>query len=55
MNIRFEGKEIRQGNGFEYLGGMITGDGKLEADGQRRIQVGANGWKDLMADRKISR
>ena len=30
MNTRLEGKEIRQGNGFEYLGGTLTGDGKSE-------------------------
>ena len=42
MNIRFEGKEIRQGDRFEYLRGTVTGDGKSEAEVQRRIQVGVN-------------
>ena len=37
MNIRLEGKEIKQGNRFEYLGGTVTGDGKSETEGQRRI------------------
>ena len=39
-------------------GGTVTGDGKLEAEVQRRIQVGVNAWRrvdGLMADRKISR
>jgi len=27
FNIMLEGKEIRQGNGFVYLGGKVTGDG----------------------------
>ena len=58
MNIRLEGKETRQGNGFEYLGGTVTGDGKYEAEVPRRVQVGANAWRRVewvMADRKISR
>ena len=46
----FEGKEIRQGNRFEYLGGTVTGDDKSEAEVWRRIQVGANvcrgGWRE---------
>jgi len=53
-----EGKEIRQGNGFENLGGTVTGGGISEADVRRRIQVGVNAWKKVegvMADRKICR
>ena len=36
----------------------MTGDGKSEAEVQRRNQVGANSWRrveGLMVDRKISR
>ena len=36
----------------------MTGDGKSEAEVQRRIKVGANAWwwvEGVMADRKISR
>ena len=58
MNIRFEGKEIRQGNRFEYLRETVTGDVKSEAEMRRRIQVGANAWRveeGVMSDRKISR
>ena len=56
MNSRLDGKEIRQGNRFEYLGGTVTGDGQSEAEVGRRIQVGANAWRrveGVMADRKI--
>ena len=58
MNIRLEGKEIRQGNRFEYLEGTVTWDGKSETEVQRRIQVGVNAWRSVegvMEDRKISR
>ena len=58
MNFRLEGKEIRQGNGFAYLEGTVTGDGKSEAEVWRRIQVSVNVWRrveGVMADRKISR
>ena len=41
MNIRLDGKEIRQRNRFEYLGETVTGDGKSEAEVLRRIQMGA--------------
>ena len=44
MNIGFEGKEIRQGNSFEYLGRTVTGDCKSEAE-MWRIQLGVNAWR----------
>ena len=43
MNIRFEGKDVRQGNRFEYHGGTVTRDGEAEVG--RRIQVDANVWR----------
>ena len=55
---RLAGREIRQGNRFEYLGGTVTRDGKFEAEVWRRIQVAANAWRrveGVMVDRKISR
>ena len=58
MNIRLEGKAIRQGNRFEYLGGTVVGDGRSGAEMLRRIQVGTNAWRrveGLIADRKILR
>ena len=42
MNTKLEGKDIRQGNRFEYLGGTVTGDGKSKAEVRRRIQVVVN-------------
>ena len=58
MNIRLEGKDTRQRNMFEYLGGTVTGDGKSEAEVRGRNQVGVNAWRrveGVIADRKISR
>ena len=58
MNIRLEGKEIRQGNRFEYLGGTVSGYGKSEAEVWRRIQVGVNAWRrvgGVMADKDIKK
>ena len=55
INIWLKGKEIRQGNRFECLGGTVTGDGKSEAEVRRRIQVGVHVWRKVegvMADRK---
>ena len=44
-NIRLEGMEIKQGNRFEYLGETVIGDGKSEAEVQRRIQQSRlNAW-----------
>ena len=57
MNIKLEGKEIRQGNRFEYLGETVIGDGKLEAKVRKRSQVGTNVWswvEAVMEDSKIS-
>ena len=43
MNVRLEGKEIRKGNRFEYLGGeTVSWDGKSAEKVRKRIQVGAN-------------
>ena len=57
LNIRFEGKEIKQVDGFGYLGGMVTEDGHSAAKVRRRTQAGANVWREVegvMLDRKIS-
>ena len=32
INIRLEGKELRQGNMLEYLEATVIGDGKYEAE-----------------------
>jgi len=54
MNIRLEGRGIRQGNRFEDLGRTVTRDGKSEAEVRRRIQVGVNACsrvEGVMVDR----
>ena len=38
--IYIYGKEIKQVNGFVYLGGMVTEDGHSEVEVRRRIQAG---------------
>ena len=57
LNIRLDGKEIKQVDGFVYLGGMATEDGLSAAEVRRRTQAGANGWRKVegvMLDRNIS-
>ena len=54
--MRFDRKAIRQESRFVYLGGIVTRDGKSEAEVRRRIQVGANVWRrveGVMADKDI--
>ena len=56
LNIRLEGKDIKQVKNFVYLGGNISENGRVEV--RRRIQAGANAWRNVegvMTDRKISR
>ena len=56
LNIRLDGKEIKQVDGFVYLGGMVTEDGHSEVEVRCRIQAGANAWRKVegvMLDRKI--
>ena len=58
LNIRLDGKEITQVDGFVYLGGMVTEDGHSAAEVQHRTQVGANAWRKVegvMLDRTISK
>ena len=53
LNIRLNGKEIKQVDGFVYLGGWAF-KGRV----RRRIQSGANAWRKVegvMLDRKISK
>ena len=55
LNIRLDGKEIKQVDGFVYLGGMVTEDGHSAAEVRRRTQAGANAWRKVegvMLDRK---
>ena len=53
-----DGKEIKQVDGFVYLGGMVTEDGHSAAEVQRRTQAGANAWRKVervMLGRTISK
>ena len=55
-NIRLDGKEITQVDGFVYLGEMVMEDRHSEV--RCRIQTGANAWRKVegvMLDRKISK
>ena len=58
LNIRLYDKEIKQVDGFVYLGGMVTEDGHSEVEVRRRIQAGENAWRKVegvMLDRQISK
>ena len=58
LNIRLDGTEIKQVDGFEYLGGLVTEDGHSAAEVRRRAQAGANAWRKVegvMLDRKNSK
>ena len=58
LNIRLEGKDIKQVNNFVYLGGNISENGRVDVEVRRRIQAGVNAWRNVegvMMDRKISR
>ena len=58
LNIRLEGKYIKQVNNFVYLGGNISENGRVEVEMRSRIQAGVNAWRNVegvMMDRKISR
>ena len=47
LNIRLDGKEIKQVDGFVYLGGRVMEDGHSAAEVQRRTQAGANAWRKV--------
>ena len=58
LNIRLDGKEIKQVDGFVHLGGKVTEDEHSAAEVRRRTQAGANAWRKVegvMLDRKISK
>ena len=41
LNIRLEGKDIKQVKNCVYLGGNISENGRMEVEVRRRIQAGA--------------
>ena len=58
LNIRLEEKDIKQVKNFVYLGGNISENGRVDVEVRRRIQAGANAWRNVegvVVDRKISR
>ena len=58
LNIRLEEKDIKQVNNFVYLCGNISENGRVDVEVRRRIQAGANAWRNIegvMVDRNISR
>ena len=58
LNIMLEGKDIKQVNKIVYLGGNISENGRVGVKIRRRIQAGANTWRNVegvMVDRTISR
>ena len=57
LNTRVEGKDVNQVNHFMYLGGDISENGRVEVEVRRRIQAGANAWRNVegvMMDKNIS-
>ena len=58
LNIRLEEKDIKQVNNCVYLGGNISENGRVGVEVRRRIQAGANAWRNVegvMVGRNISR
>ena len=58
LNIKLEGRMIRQNNSFIYISGAVSSDGRLETEVRRRVQAGANAWRQVegvMPDRHISK
>ena len=58
LNIKLEGRTIRQNNSFIYLGGAVSSDGRSETGLRRRVQAGANASRQVegvMSDRHISK
>ena len=58
LNIKLEGRTIRQNNRFIYLGRAVSSDGRSETEVRRRVQAGANAWRQVegvKSDRYISK
>ena len=43
LNIKLEGRTIRQNNSFIYLGEAVSSDGRSETEVRRRVQAGTKG------------
>ena len=46
LAIELAGKKLTQLASFMYLGGAVCGDGKTEREVRRRVQAGANAWRE---------
>ena len=56
LNIRLEGKDIKQVNNCVHLSGNISENGRVDVEVRRRIQAGANAWRNIegvVVDRNI--
>ena len=47
LNIRLKEKDIKQVNKCVYLGGHISENGRVDVEVRRRIQAGANAWRNI--------
>ena len=47
LNIRLEGKDVKQVENCMYLGGNISENGRVEVDVRCRMQAGANAWRNV--------
>ena len=47
LNIGLEGRYIKQVKNFVYMGGHISENGRLDVEVRRRIQAGANAWRNV--------
>ena len=55
LNIRLDGKEIKQVGGFVYLGGMVTEDGHSATEVRRQTQAGANAWRKIEGQKNFKK
>ena len=55
LDIRLDGKKLKQRDSFVYLVGAVCGDGGTETDIRRRTQAGRRKVEEVMGDRHISR
>ena len=47
LHIRLEQKDIKQVNTCMYLGGNISENGRVRMEVRRKIQAGANSWRNV--------
>ena len=47
LNIGLEGRYIKQVKNFVYMGGYVSENGRVDVEVRRRIQAGANAWRNV--------